>query len=816
MPQRLAICHKKEMKYVKRIALGLFILMILATGSVFVLITFYKKEMAALLIDSLKTNYGLNLQVEDADVSFLSNWPQASVELKHIYLASDLYPNKNEPVLKAASFSLSFNLQKLIHKQFIVRSISIKDAEILLVKDSSGLRNFEFKKQAATVQAESGKPALQFEVEKITIKNTQFSFFNRQKKQHIGIRLFDNTLRIDPAQDGLKAALKGNIMIDELLFNESKGPFLKATKAKTNLNLSVYFKSKMIVVHPGSEITIHKHPYRVNAFVNLQDTSWMMLRLESEGLRYGEVRQLLTPKIQAPLENFAVEKPFDAKLMVIAKLNIKEDPILIVDINVKDNAVQIGNSKIPYSGVSFQAKIVSLDSSRKKGNIDEATVSFKNIKGKIYDHPFTANVKLHNLVDPDIDIRARLYVDAQKIKYRVAQDFVLRGSCVANIHYAGPINKLNSKEFLGPAMRLDASMLFNNFSYREKDKAFVYVVKGKAAVNNLDLKFDNLLLKTDAGEAVLKGKAENFVNYVLGYSNFLKADLVATSDYLNLNPYLFKKTGQAPKPEPDKKTNAEYKQSVQANESDFEFNASLFVKKLYIRKVEAANASIVLSHKNRLLTIKSINANTCGGKISAKGTIYDLSKISAEMEMHDIDINQLFTQFENFGQKKVESRHLQGRIFLKASFKTLLDDHMEVVGASMAGDVKLKLKDGHLQNFEPVQSMSNFVFRNRDFNDVTFSELNETFRIKGYEMEIQELEIGSNILNMYVTGTYNFKENSNINILLPWHNLKRRGKNYIPKNFGEGIENAKGLKLNFSGPTNSMTLSFGHKDMRKG
>jgi hypothetical protein len=804
------------MKYVKRIALGLFILLILATGSVFVLITFYKKEMAALLIDSLKTNYGLSLKVEDADVSFLSNWPQASVELKNIYLASDLYPDKNQPVLKAASISLSFNLEKLLHQQFIVRSVSIKDAEILLVKDSSGLRNFEFKKPATTAPADPGVSAIRFEVEKVSIKNTQFNFFNRQKKQHVGIRLFDNTLRFDQAQDGFKAALRGNVMIDELLFNESKGPFLKATKAKTDLNLSVYFKSKMIVVHPGSEITIHKHLYRANAFINLKDTSWMMLRLESEGLQYAEVKQLLTPKIQAPLENFTVEKPFDAKLMVITKLNIKEDPILILDIDVNDNAIQIGNSKVPYSGLSFQAKLVSLDSSRKKGNIDEATVNFKNIKGRIYDYLFTANVKLHNLVSPDINVNARLFIDAQKIKYKVAQDFILKGSCVATIRYAGPTNKLNSKEFLSPAMHLDASLFFNDFSYREKDKIFVYIVKGTAYVNNRDLKFDNLLLKTDAGEAVLKGKAENFVNYVLGYSNSLKADLVARSDYFNLNPYLPQKTGKEQKPEEDKKTNAEYKQSVQANESDFEFNASLYAKKLYIRKVEAENASIVLSHKNRLLNIKSINATTCGGKIAAKGTVYDLSKIDAEMEMQDIDINQLFTQFENFGQKKVESRHLQGRISLKANFKTELDDNMEVIGATMAGDVKLKLKEGHLQNFEPVQSMSNFVFRNRDFNDVSFSELNETFRIKGYEMEIQELEIGSNILNMYVTGTYNFKENSNINILLPWHNLRRRGKNYVPKNFGEGIENAKGLKLNFSGPTNSMTLSFGHKEMRKG
>lgn len=802
------------MKYLKRILLSFLILLVLVTGAVFVLITFYKKEMAGLLTDHLKTKYGLSLTVEDADVSFISNWPQASVQLKNIYLASDGYPDKNKPFLKARSVSLSFNLEKLLHKQFIVKSISIKDAEINLLRDSTGLENFALKKPQA-VPSDSSTSAIRFEISKVVIKNTQFNFTNSRKNLHIGILLADNTIRLNPATDGLQARMKGPVRIDELMFNKSRGAFLYHTNAELSLDISAFFKSKMIVVHPTSSVTLEKQPYRVNAFVHLKDTAWLMLNLQSDNIRYNEVAALLTPRIRKALENFTVEKPFNAKAMIITKLGIKEDPVLLLDMDIRHNAIKIGNSKIPYNDISFKGKLVSLDSTRKKGHMEEARLTFTEVKGKLYDYPFTASVLLHNLTAPDIQIKGRLLIEAQKIKHKVAQDFILKGSCVALINYSGPTNKLNKDEFLSPAMHLNADLLFNNFSYQELDQPFVYVVKGKANVNNRDLKFDNLLLKTEAGEAILRGRAENFVNYVLGYSNTLKADLVARSDYFNLNPFLPKKTEKPAPGKADKKTTAEYKQSVQDDNSNFEFNASLFAKKLYIRKVEAENASIVLSYKNKLLDIKSVNANTCGGKIFAKGTIYDLNKITAEMEMEDIDINELFTEFENFGQKKVESRHLKGRIFLTATFKTDLDDNMEVIGSSMSGDVKLKLKDGHLQNFEPVQSMSNFIFKNRDFNDVAFSELNETFRVRGYEMEIQELEIGSNILNMYVVGTYNFKENSNINIVLPWHNLKRRGKNYIPKNYAEGSENAKGLKLNFSGPTSNMKLSLGHKETIK-
>jgi hypothetical protein len=130
------------------------------------------------------------------------------------------------------------------------------------------------------------------------------------------------------------------------------------------------------------------------------------------------------------------------------------------------------------------------------------------------------------------------------------------------------------------------------------------------------------------------------------------------------------------------------------------------------------------------------------------------------------------------------------------------------------GEVKLKLREGHLVNFEPVQNLSNFLFKNRDFNDVAFSELSETFQLEGFKMRINELEIASNVLDLFVVdGLYDFKGKSNINILVPWSNLKRRGKNYVPKNSGQSAENTRGLKLNFQGPSKNMKLSFGHKQL---
>jgi hypothetical protein len=318
------------------------------------------------------------------------------------------------------------------------------------------------------------------------------------------------------------------------------------------------------------------------------------------------------------------------------------------------------------------------------------------------------------------------------------------------------------------------------------------------------------------------------MNYILGYTTGFKAHLAVSTELLDLNPLLKaqddtlkqtsavkaenKKTKE--KRAKKKKKEAVTEQKTPINQSRFEFNVQLFARKMNIQNVEANLVNADLYYKNDLLNIKSLKLNTCEGRLSANGTIEDFNKIRADINVQNVDVTKLFTQFDNFHQSAIVSENLKGTLSLDAKFKTDLDSRMHIIGESMAGEVRLKLKEGHLLNFDPVQNLSNVLFKNRDFNDVTFSEINEVFRLQGFKMEISELEIASNVLNLFVVdGVYDFQGESNINILIPWSNLKRRGKYYVPKSSGQTAENTRGVKLNFQGPNKKMKLSFGHKKL---
>lgn len=816
------------MKFFKRCLLVLLVLILLIPAALFIITHFYKKEIADALIKNLNDNFDLTLTVKEVDVSIFANFPQASVSLDDVILDNKLHAAA-EPLLKAEKVKISFNLRKLLKKEFEINAIAVQTASINLVTNEDGTKNFEFKKKDTTATAAKPGGGLDFNIRKISIEHTQFDFSNKARGQHIALSLSDEVIDMRRHSEGFDFTLTGEVEIGGLLFNPDKGAFLKNISAKLNLEGSLYTVNKTCFIREPSSIEIEDVVYPANVFVKLGEEKSLALKVSARGLSYDKGLKLVNPKITRILSNYSISKPMDLDLLLYTSLGKRQEPVILLKVKSDHNTVTIGHSKITYNDVSFKGLILSVDSSMDKGNAEQAIVRFSQIKGNIYEVPFKASVLVKDFTRPHITINAALSIDAQKVKLKASEEFDLKGHCTARVSYSGLASKINKREFLSNDMKLKARLSFKNFSYKQKHKPSVFTINGKALVTNTDLSFNGLVLKTNGGELSLNGKVEHFTPYVLGLGNELKINLEAYSNQFDLNPFMKVASKKNADKDPAKEAATEptkvaaqkpakgsakvQSQAVKQlnDESVFDFNVSLRAKKMLLRKVVAEDVTMNLAYKNNLLNLRSVSMNACGGKLKASGTIRNLQEIKFSIKANDINVTTLFEQFENFGQQAIQSKHLKGKISLDAVFNAELDEKMEIVPYTMLGNVDLKLKEGHLLEYEPLQNVSSFIFHNRDFTDITFSEINERFRIKGYEMQIEELEIASNVLNLFVIGTYNFKSQSNINLVIPWNNLKKRGKNYIPKASGLAAEDAKGLKLNYSGEPKKMKLSIGHK-----
>ncbi|HRG39008.1 MAG TPA: AsmA-like C-terminal region-containing protein, partial [Bacteroidia bacterium] len=186
----------------------------------------------------------------------------------------------------------------------------------------------------------------------------------------------------------------------------------------------------------------------------------------------------------------------------------------------------------------------------------------------------------------------------------------------------------------------------------------------------------------------------------------------------------------------------------------------------------------------------------------------NFSNIQARIGIKNMDVKTMFQQFEDFGQSTITSEKLMGNISVNADINAKFNEKFQLKAPALNGQVQLKLKDGHLLDFEPIQRMGTY-FRNRDFKDITFSEINQEFKINGTEMNIENLEIASSVLHLYIDGIYNFKGQTNLNLRVPLNNLKKRDKDYIPQNLGDEGRKAKALVLNAHGLPDKIKIGLG-------
>lgn len=749
---------------------------------------------------SLKQDHGISLTYDNVKLSFFDNWPDISIRFEDLFVVNENENPKKTPVLRAGALSLALNMKKLIHGEFVISEIMMKNGEVLLEKDINDKTNFKIKRD--TISTDTINLAF-LQIKKVHFNNVAFNFYNRKKAKHIGM-LFEKTkVKLEWFGKSVTAKTDGTVKIDELLFKPKKGALFKNKRADIHLDIMYLANRKSMFIVNGSEANIENQKYDLFGLVAFDTVPRIALNIRADIKNFQKTISLLNAKIQKNLSKVSVENVIQTEAIIISKFNKEEDPYIDVKFTGNKNNITLGDIKVPYTNVSFNGRLLCLPDSNGDRGMENAVVKIGNIKGLVYDVPFKANVSIRNFIEPYMQSDASMDIKGSDIKFKAGKDFDLRGMCRAIIKYEGPTAGLSKETFLNAPMRLNAEVNFEKFTYKTKKNKLPFTINGNAFVMNDSLKFKNLSLATAGGNFTIRGKAIGFTSYACNLNDGFKADIVAGSSFFDITPLL--QNTEQKKPAHGKKTISKIRQS------DFEFTMQMDIRKLMIRKLEGTNVTASLHYKDELITLRKLHFNSCNGSLSATGTLDDYSKGKANIILENMDVRTLFEQCENFKQKALLSENVLGTLSATTDVEVDFNEQFALDASSMKADVNAVLEDGHLINFEPLQKISSFVFKSRNFADVNFTEMNPIFTIRNKEMKIETFEIASNVMNLFVSGTYHFTDMSNINLILPWSNLKYRGSDYIPKKLAKDGETTKGLKLNVYGYPDKMKVRLGHR-----
>jgi hypothetical protein len=322
-----------------------------------------------------------------------------------------------------------------------------------------------------------------------------------------------------------------------------------------------------------------------------------------------------------------------------------------------------------------------------------------------------------------------------------------------------------------------------SFELRQLQKRFDKV-NVKVVFTEKQMTIEQLMFNINGSHVQATGKVIGFIPLLIHPKEKAFASLAVYSPAVNLKSLIKKKTALSTASVSQKP----FSRVLHEMKNKVAFDIQLTADKITNGPFQADQFSGKVRFYQDQLIADKVKMKLAGGTVLVNINMTNVSKSISQLkintELKEGDIKRIFSSFNNFNQPAITAENLSGRLSSNVNLNVALDEQFKVQMASLDGRVEIKIKEGAISHFAPLENMSNFLFKKRDFTDVQFAEINTRFKLDGTTLGIERMEVQSSLLTLFVEGQYSLGDSTDLSIQIPLSNLKRRDKTYQPQNVG--------------------------------
>lgn len=763
----------------------LVIILILAYGAG----QFYKPRILARINELLKESVNGEVEVGGLDFTIFDQFPNLSISLKDVYLRGPEYQQYHREFLRAEKISVRIRGLHLLAREIDLRAITLKNASIQIFKTKDGYSNLDVfkKKEKAPVTATTpGASPMSLVIARISLQNTKVIFSDSVKGKAYGATFTNSRVEIEPTDSSQLISLRGDMTFNGMMLNAAKGSYLLDKRVFSDLHLEVIPAAKRMDVH-ASSLQFDKSKIDLTGRFEFSEASGFRLRARSENLDYGEGMTIITQALRDKLGKFNFSKPFHIDLLLDGSLKGGE-PKIDLGFSMKETSARLGSvqlDSLTLSGI-FQNHV---DSLQPFGD-SNSRVAVDQLSGKANGMPVAGKVEIINFKDPRALVHTRTAFNLARLNHHTdsAKMIFHKGSVLVEVDFDGRLT-----EYLHDTTTHFTSKLNGNFQLKDASWSMPKVNKEFKDVE-VDISFteEEMMLnkvhsRVNGNETELNGKVTGFVPFFFQPAEKGKVQLSIRSPKMDLRSLLKKQQKQA-KRAGKTKGGSRVSDMLDLLYHKVEFDLDVEVGELRSGPFHANEVKGRFILEQDRFTMKPAGMRFAGGTtqlaLTMKGLNQDSSDLAFEAHIKNADIKRVFECFGNFSQKAIRADNISGKASVDISLTARLDNDFKLRLPSVQGAVRLRVQNGELSNCEPLMKMSNFLFKNRDFEKVEFAEINSQFKVHGSSLDIARMEVQSSVLTLFVEGQYSLAKETDLSIQIPLSNLKKRDKTYKPENVG--------------------------------
>ena len=733
---------------------------VLAGGASFLVYQF-KDRIIQMVVSELNKELNTKVMVEKIDMAFWETFPNVSLAFYKIEMkGSD--PTDDTPLLKADKIFLSFNIKELYGGNYQISETRIEEADLRFVITPDGNNNFTVLKKAATTETSSN---VSFQLDKVAFKNVNVVFLNRINAQEYDIFCRKGAANFASKGRSWNVGLIGDLFVHKI--SVENRDFLASKQLALNASMIYDDTSGYYEVKP-SDITIGNSLFNLEGRFGVRSGQDIELRLSGKQTSIQTILALLPADIHQKLGVYKSQGNVYFKGSLKGKVDSHYAP---------EAVFMFGCDHVSFWHPDYLKKVENLSfkgmySSGRKSEGQTSYLKLEGLVGTVDNRSFSADFELRNFADPFIKFSFNGSFNLESLVKLSGWKEIenVTGELSADLSFEGKQKDLNQKTTLNNILSL-GNIQLRNTGFTVKSNGFQ--VKGLQALLSFDNSSIHLheLSATAQGQQLdLKGYVYNHLTYLAGTRKDLDGELQLRSDYLDLEKWLLIPSSQ--------KAGKDSSEGIPlAAEAKFVFQCQ--VGKLKYKTFGAENMKGKVSLQDKKWKIEHTSIKAAGGNFTLDG-VFDLTQsshkvFSGKAKCTDVRVDSLFTLMDNFGQKSLVADNIRGQLNVTADLYVPLDKNYRIVPKELKTYLTISIKNGELNNFAPMQQLSNFIDAKELYN-VRFSELKNTLRIENQKIYIPEMEIKSNLNTVSVLGTQGFDGQMDYKLKVSLKNFKKKDK----------------------------------------
>jgi hypothetical protein len=755
---------KLFLKIGKLLAILIFTVSIILISASFLL----KDKVGYLILKSINKNLSTKLDVGSYNLSFLREFPMASLELKDVLVHSspgfnsaEFHEINTDTLLAARFVSVEFRLTDILKGNYTIERIVARIGKANFFTDTTGKVNYNISYRSNTA---GGNETL-VDLQRINLSGIK-TYYNNLEAHLI--------ISGDIKSGKLKSRISGN-NIDFTSGAEIQINFFQLFNFITNKSIGVRLDLALLSSKSGIKFkkgTLHIDNYDlgIEGFVSADNI--LDLSVTGHNLDITRIRNWMPDKYLKQIADYDPSGIIILNSKIKGLLSRKSNPHIEINWQFRNGRIAYKKSKVLLKDLSF----TGLYSNGSGNNNATSSLSINEFKVKLGSSAYTGSLHLKEFNNPliDLTLKGRVFPGELKEFFNLTDISTAEGSFdidlnILNGKWSGKSLTLNDIVDLKP----QAGISFNSFCLGlQKNKYLFSKVNGNMIIQNT-IRANNIQFNYKGQNIKIEGEFRNLPEWIAGRNVQMAVNANLSMD--KLIPEAFFSNSNVP-------GKSEHVQKAVSFPGNILLDINFKIDTLSYKTFTSSKITGSLNYEPGMLTFKTLNMHSLDGFISGNcffAQNKNKSIISkGSFTVSNIDVNKAFTTFHNFGQSFLKAENIKGTLSGSLSLLIPLDSVLNFNIKTLAAEGKYHLADGALINFAPVKQLSSFIELS-ELENISFEQLDNDFFIRNNFLYIPQMEVKSSAADLSVNGKHSFDNNYeyHVKILLSEILSRKRTKN---------------------------------------